>query len=55
MKVLLFCITVIALLSFRYDRSVYSDSVNHPTIDTTKLVARHNYYRQQVGAPDIHW
>ncbi|MBK9190753.1 MAG: hypothetical protein IPM77_04140 [Crocinitomicaceae bacterium] len=55
MKVLLFCLTVIALLSFRFDPVVNSLDSENPTIDTTKIVERHNYYRQKVGAPDIHW
>ncbi|MBI3136592.1 MAG: hypothetical protein HYZ14_18095 [Bacteroidetes bacterium] len=27
----------------------------NPAVDTTLLVKQHNFYRQRVNAPDIHW
>lgn len=34
---------------------IQSDGKTASGIDTTALVAQHNFYRTQVGAPAIHW
>lgn len=50
----LICCTFLFLISSTKVKSELPVSTK-PTIDTTVFLAQHNYYREKVGSPDIHW
>jgi pathogenesis-related protein 1 len=56
-KFLTITIVGITFLSFESIAVTHTDTSTSAavSIDTTAFVAQHNFYRKQVGAPDIHW
>jgi|SRR5688572_10034787 len=55
MKLFIGILISAVVLSLGFDTPQINHTNTNPAIDTTTFVARHNYYRGQVGAPDIHW
>jgi pathogenesis-related protein 1 len=56
MKLFISSLICISAISVGFETGKETASATTPvTIDTTIFVTRHNHYRQQVGAPDIHW
>ena len=55
MRLLIVGIFGVAVLSLNSNSTQNNVSTPAVSIDTTAFVSRHNFYRKQVGAPDIHW